>query len=72
MLGVTIGHMAGYYPFRMFVIILSSIGFSYSLRLIIKSVILSIEIQHSDSGEAKLNAIVNIAILLGVLIGSYA
>ena len=63
--------MFGYYPFRVFVILVSSIGFAYSLRLIIKSVILSIEIQNSDHGEAKINGIINIAILTGILVGSY-
>ncbi|MEI8008405.1 MAG: hypothetical protein WCI00_03025 [bacterium] len=47
---------------------MSSIGFAYSLRLIIKSIILSIEIQKSDRGEARINGIINIAILAGILL----
>jgi hypothetical protein len=66
--GIGIGHISGYYPFRVFVLLISSIGFAYSLRLIVKSIILSIEIQRSDRGEAKINGMVNIAILAGVLL----
>ena len=68
---LTIGNILGYYPFRIFVLLISSIGFAYSLRLIVKSIILSIEIQKSDSGEAKINGIINIAILAGILLWSY-
>lgn len=52
----------------MFILLISSIGFAYSLRLIVKSIILSSEIQKSDHGEAKINGIVNIAILSGILL----
>jgi MFS family permease len=68
---VSIGHIVGYYPFRVFVLLISSIGFAYSLRLIIKSIILSIEIQRTDWWEAKINGIINIAILAGILLWSY-
>ncbi|MFA6256511.1 MAG: MFS transporter [Candidatus Absconditabacterales bacterium] len=68
---LAIGNMLGYYPFRVFVLLVSSIGFAYSLRLIVKSIILSIEIQKSYRGEAKINGIINIAILTGILLGSY-
>ena len=66
-----IGHMLGYYPFRVFVLLASGIGFVYSLRLIVKSIILSTEIQKSNYGETSVNGIVNIAILSGVLLWSY-
>ncbi|MEI6673364.1 MAG: hypothetical protein WCL02_08965 [bacterium] len=62
------GHIVGYYPFRIFVILMSSIGFAYSLRLIIKSIILSSEIQKLSNGEAKINSMTNIAILGGILL----
>ena len=68
---LAIGNALGYYPFRIFVVLVSSIGFAYSLRLIIKSIILSIEIQRSDHGEAKINGVINIAILVGILLWSY-
>lgn len=68
---LTIGNALWYYPFWVFVILISIIGFSYSLRLVIKSIILSSEIQKSNNGEAKINGIVNIAILIGILLGSY-
>lgn len=68
---LTIGNALGYYPFRVFVLLVSVIGFSYSLRLVIKSIILSIEIHNTDHGEAKINGIINIAILIWILIGSY-
>jgi hypothetical protein len=58
----------GYYPFRIFILLISGVGFAYSLWLIIKSIILSIEIQKSDRGEAKINGMVNIAILAGILL----
>jgi len=66
-----IWHTVHYYPFLTFVFLISSIGFSYSLRLIIKSIITSIEIQKSPWGEAKINGIINIAILIGILLWSY-
>lgn len=68
---LSIGNALGYYPFRVFVLLVSSIGFAYSLRLVVKSIILSIEIQKSDRGEAKINGMINIAILVGILIWSY-
>lgn len=68
---LTIGNILGYYPFWIFVVLISIIGFSYSLRLVIKAIILSIEIQRSSHGEAKINGIINIAILIGILLGSY-
>lgn len=68
---LTIGHILGYYPFRIFVVLISSIGFAYSLRLIVKSIILSIEIQKSNRGEGKLNGLINVAILTGILLWSY-
>ncbi len=66
-----IGKFCGYYPFRVFVLLTSSIGFAYSLRLIAKSIILSSEIQKSLYGETRINGTINIAILVGILIGSY-
>ena len=68
---LVIGNALGYYPFRLFVLLVSSIGFAYSLRLVVKSIILSIEIQKTDHGEAKINGIINIAILTGILLWSY-
>jgi len=52
-------------------VLTSSIGFAYSLRLIAKSIILSSEIQKSVYGETRINGTVNIAILVGILVGSY-
>lgn len=66
-----VGNILGYYPFRVFVLLISTIGFSYSLRLVIKSIILSAEIQRSKNGEVKINGIINITILTGILLGSY-
>lgn len=66
-----IGNALGYYPFWVFVVLISSIGFSYSLRLVVKSIILSSEIQRSKNGEAKINGIINVAILVGILLWSY-
>ncbi|MEI6774748.1 MAG: hypothetical protein WCL18_08475 [bacterium] len=60
--------MFGYYPYRVFILLISSIGFAYGVWLVIKSIILSIEIQQSERGEAKINGIVNIAILAGILL----
>ena len=71
MLCLTIGNALGYYPFRVFVTLISVIGFSYGLWLVVKSIILSIEIQSSNHGEAKINGIINIVILLGILLWSY-
>lgn len=68
---IAIGRIFGYYPFRIFMILISSIGFAYSLRLVIKSIILSIEIQSSNHGEAKINGMINIAILAGILLWSF-
>jgi len=68
---LAIGNVLGYYPFRIFIILISSIGFAYSLRLVIKSVILSIEIQKSNRGEDRLNGLINVAILAGILLWSY-
>lgn len=42
----------------------------YGLWIIVKSIILSIEIQRSDSNGAKINGIINIAVLAGIVIGS--
>lgn len=66
-----IGNALWYYPFWVFVLMISVIWFSYSLRLIIKSIILSSEIQRSTCWEAKINGIINITILLGILLWSY-
>lgn len=68
---LAIGNALGYYPFPVFVLLVSSIGFAYGLRLVAKSIILSIEIQKSQSGEAKINGIINVAILVGILLWSY-
>src|SRR3989338_9854514 len=65
-----VGHTLGYYPFSVFVILISIIGFMYGLRIIVKSIILSIEIQRSDNNGSKINGIINIAILAGIVIGS--
>lgn len=71
MVCLVIGHLIGYFPFWVFALLISGIGLAYSLWNIIKSIILSIEIQQSDRGEAKINGIINIAILGGILLGSY-
>ena len=68
---LAIWNALGYYPFRVFVLLVSWIGFAYSLRLVTKSIILSCEIQKSNNGEAKINGIINIAILVGILLWSY-
>jgi len=66
-----IGTIIGYHPFWIFALLTSSIGICYSLRLITKSIILSIEIQQKPYGETKTNGIVNIAILIGIIVGSF-
>jgi len=70
-LSLIIGNISGYYPFRLFVLLISSIGFGYNLRLVVKSIILSIEIQKTKDWEAKINGIINITILAGILLWSY-
>lgn len=50
---------------------ISTIGFGYSLWSIIKAVLLSIEIQNSEHSEARINGMLNVAMLLGILLGSY-
>ncbi|MFA7298143.1 MAG: hypothetical protein WC010_00710 [Candidatus Absconditabacterales bacterium] len=69
--GLIIGNIFGYYPFRVFAVLISSIGFAYGLRLIVKSILLSTEIQKSKQGEGRINGMINVAILTGVLLGSY-
>jgi len=66
-----IGNIFGYYPFRVFAVLISSIGFAYGLRLIVKSILLSTEIQKSKQGEWRINGMINVAILTGVLLWSY-
>jgi len=68
---LAIGNSLNYRPFRGFIFLVTGIGFGYSLRLVIKSIILSMEIQKTQNGEAKINGITNIAILLGMLLWSY-
>jgi len=68
---LAIGNALGYYPFRVFVLLVSGIGFAYCLRLVVKSIILSTEILKSGYGEAKINGIINISILVWILLWSY-
>ena len=70
-LWLMVGNALGYYPFWVFALLVSSIGFAYSLRLIIKSIILSTEIQRSKQGEGRINGLINVAILTWILLWSY-
>lgn len=63
--------MVGYSPLWLCIVLISSIGFGYSLWTIVKAVLLSIEIQNSAHSEAKINGVLNVAMLLGILLGSY-
>lgn len=60
-----------YYPFRVFVVLMSIIWFVYGLWLIVKSIILSMEMQNSQFSETSLNGAINITILWWTILGSY-
>ncbi|MCX6823226.1 MAG: hypothetical protein NTX91_04540 [candidate division SR1 bacterium] len=68
---LSIGQRLGYYPFEIFVIIVGVIGMIFGLRTVIKSILLSSEIQKSEFGETSINGVVNIAILGGTILGCY-
>ena len=60
-----------YTPFLLFTFLLSIIGFMYSLRLTVKSIILSTEIVTSWLSETLVNGLTNISILIWFLWWSY-
>lgn len=68
---LVVGSWLHYAPFLLFALLLSIIGFMYSLWLTIKSVILSTEIMTSWLGETLVNGLTNVSILVGFLLGSY-
>lgn len=68
---LSIGQLLHYYPFVVFVIIMGAIGLIYGMRTIIKSILLSTEMQKLEFGESSINGIVNIAILWWIILWSY-
>lgn len=60
-----------YFPIKTFIIIVSAIWFCYWTWLIVKSIIITQEIHNSGYKEATVNAFFNIAMLVGVVLGSY-
>ena len=68
---VILGHLLGYYPFWVFVVIMSIIGLMYGLWTIVKSVLLTIEIQNSSFSETTVTGMVNVALLVGIILWSY-
>ena len=65
---VILGHLLGYYPFWVFVVIMSIIGLMYGLWTIVKSVLLTIEIQNSSFSETTVTGMVNVALLVGIIL----
>ncbi len=63
MICLLIGHFLHYIPFRVFVLLMSMMGFVYGIWLIIKSMLLITEIYESQSSETTINGSINIAIL---------
>ena len=66
-----VGSRLHYTPFFLFALLLSIIGFMYSLWLTIKNIILSTEIMTSWLSETMINGMANISILAWFLLGSY-
>ncbi len=69
--GLLLWFFTDYFPFKYFTIILSIIWFSYGLWVTIKGIITTTEILESWLSETVINAIVNIATILGMLWWSY-
>lgn len=68
---LAVGQRLGYYPFEIFVIIVGVIGMIYGVRTVIKSILLSSEIQKSEFSETSINGVVNIAILWWTILWCY-
>lgn len=68
---VGIGHFFWFIPFPLFVVLMCGIGLMYGMRTVIKSIILTMEIQRSEFSETSVNGTVNIAILWWTILGSY-
>lgn len=68
---VGIWHFFGFIPFPLFVVLMCGIGLMYGIRTVIKSIILTIEIQRSEFSETSVNGTVNIAILWWTILWSY-
>lgn len=66
-----IWHAVWFLPFNLFVILICSIGLMYGFWTVIKSIILTIEIQRSEFSETSVNGTVNIAILWWTILWSY-
>ena len=68
---VSIWQLLWFVPFPVFVILISSIGLMYGVWTVIKSIILTMEIQRSEFSETSVNGTVNIAILWWTILWSY-
>ncbi|MEI7562588.1 MAG: hypothetical protein WCJ39_02490 [bacterium] len=68
MVCLVIGHFLHYYPFRVFVLLMSCMGFVFGIWLIVKSIILMTEIYDSHFSETVINGSINIAILTGTIL----
>ena len=71
MICLLMGHFLHYYPFWVFVALMSVMGFVYGIWLIVKSILLITEIYGSSRSETVVNGAINIAILAGTILGSY-
>ena len=65
---MVIGTVLHFFPFPIFVILVSTIGIGYGIWIVIKSICLTMEIQKGEHREATFNGIINIFILGGVLL----
>ncbi|MEI6426414.1 MAG: hypothetical protein WCO66_03610 [Candidatus Absconditabacteria bacterium] len=65
------GFLTDYFPFKNFALLLMGMGFFTGLWLTVKGIIITIEIMNSKRSETVINAIVNVTLLIGLLIGSY-
>ncbi len=68
---VGIWHLFWFIPFPLFIILMCGIGLMYGMWTVIKSIILTIEIQRSEFSETSVNGTVNIAILGWTILWSY-
>ncbi len=68
---VGIGHFFWFIPFPLFVVLMCAIGLMYGMRTVIKSIILTMEIQRSEFSETSVNGTVNIVILWWTILWSY-
>lgn len=64
-------HILWYFPIKTFIIIISIIWLCYWVRLVIKWIIITQEIQNSWYKEATVNALFNIALLVWIVVWSY-